>query len=277
MTKQPPTPPVLDARGLPPPQSQSLEDEKTIPFWIFLIISVCVFAAGTLLGVFLKPAESTKVIDVSLEYLEGVQNEPPPLGAPDAGGPAAPESPPPEPPKPPEPVSPPEQPPPLPEPVPRPQPEFPKPEEKPSATPAPPTPRPRASTPKPAGLPAPVVPRPKTTPGGIGTGATDNPNPRPGPRGVAGGVPGGKGGQAGKVIARPKVPYDNMMYVRRYEGSGMVSVMVSAGRVVDVQITKSTGISYLDAKARAWIRGNWKFAPDASGKFDLPIIFKLNH
>jgi TonB family protein len=276
MTKPPPLPPPLDARGLPPPQI-SFEAEKLVPFWVFLVISICVFATGTLLGIYLKPGDSAKVIDVSLEYLEGVQNEPPPLGEPDAGGPAAPEPPQPEPPKPPEPVLPPEPTPPLPEPVPPPQPEFPKPEEKPPATPAPATLRPKAATPKPPGPPAPVAPRPKTTPGGTGTGETDNPNAKPGPRGLAGGVPGGKGGQAGKVIARPKVPYDNMMYVRRYQGSGMVTVIVSAGRVVDVQITQSTGISYLDSKARAWIRGNWKFAPDANGKFDLPIVFKLNN
>jgi hypothetical protein len=33
--------------------------------------------------------------------------------------------------------------------------------------------------------------------GGTGTGETDNPNQKPGPRGVANGVPGGKGGQKG--------------------------------------------------------------------------------
>ena len=273
---RPPLKPPLDARGLPPPQV-SFEDERLVPFWVFLIVSLCVFAGGTLLGIFLKPGDSTKVIDISLEYLEGVQNEPPPKGEPDAGGPAAPEPPPPEPPKLPESVPPPEPPPPLPEPIPPPQPEFPKPEERPPATPAPAAPRPKAVTPKPVGSPAPTVPRPRTTPGGTGTGETENPNAKPGPRGVAGGVPGGKGGQAGKVIARPRVPYDNMMITRRYEGNGMVAVVVSGGRVVDVQITKSTGNEYLNIKAKGWIRSNWKFAPDANGTFDLPIVFKLTN
>jgi len=213
-------------------------------------------------------------MEVALEDLEGVENEPPPLGAPDAGAPAAPE----EQPKPPAPEPPPpepEQPPPPPDPIPDPvKPEFVKPEEKPVPTPAPP--KPKASTPKPAGTPKPaVVPNPKTAPGATGTGETDDPNAKAGPRGVANGVPGGKGGQKGNFVSRPDPPYDNLMLTRKYQGTGRATITVSGGRITSVQLTQSTGNSYLDAKALAWVRSNWKPSPGSEGTFSFPVVFKL--
>jgi protein TonB len=270
------SPPKLDHRGLPPPVVD-FTPRGEVPFWVFLLVSMTVFAGGTLLGIYWKPADSPAVIEINLDYIEGVENEPPPLGTPDAGGPAAPEEAPkppePEPPPPPEP----EPPPPPPEPVPAPpvQPEFPKPEEKP-ATPVPSTPRPKAASPKPAGSPKPVVvPNPKTAPGGTGTGESDDPNAKPGPRGVPDGVAGGRGGQKGGFIARPDPPYDNLMLTRKYQGTGRATLTVSGGRIVSVSLSQSTGNSYLDSKALAWIRARWKPAPGAEGTFTFPVVFRL--
>ena len=270
--KAAPPPPQLDHRGLPPPQV-TFDYRSDIPFWVFLLVSLLVFTAGTILGIYAKWGESNAVMQIDLDYLEGVENEPPPLGTPDGGAPAAP----PEEVKPPEPEPPPPPPdpePPPPEPVPEiVQPEFPKPEEKPAPTPAPP--KPKAATPKPAGTPKPqVVPNPKTAPGGTGTGETDNPNAKPGPRGVPNGVVGGKGGQKGGFISRPNPTRDYMMISHNYTGTGRATVRVSGGRIVDVQISQSTGISYLDSHAKAWIRSNWIPAPGAEGTYTFPVIYK---
>jgi TonB family protein len=250
-----------------------------VPFWVFLLVSILVFAGGTLLGIYAKWGDSPAVIQIDLDYLEGVQNEPPPLGDPNAGGPAAPEEqpklpepePPPPPPEPePEPSAPP--PDPVPEPV---QPEFPEPEEKPPATPVPATPRPKAAKPRPSGTPKPAVPKPVTWPGATGTGETENPNAKPGPRGVANGVAGGRGGQKGGFISRPDPPYDNLMLTRKYQGTGRARLTVSGGRITSVKLSQSTGTQYLDSKAIAWIRSNWKPAPGAEGTFTFPVVFRL--
>ena len=254
----PPLPPKLDERGLPPPRV-SFDTRGEMPFWIFLAVASGVFATGVWLGVLYHPQET--IIRSDLDFLEGVENEPPPLGQPDAGAPA-PEKPPEPEPTPPEP----EPPPPIP--PPEPVPDFPKPEEKPPATPAPAPPKPKPAPLKPA------VPSLKTAPAATGGGETDNPNAKPGPRGVPNGVPGGRGGQHGGFIARPDMPIDNMIITRKYFGRGTARVVCEGGRIVSVEMTSGTGFEYCDKKAVQWIRAHWQAAPGSSGTFSFPIIVK---
>jgi TonB family protein len=92
---------------------------------------------------------------------------------------------------------------------------------------------------------------------------------------VPNGVAGGTGGQKGGFASRPDPPYDNLMLTRKYQGTGRATLQVSGGRIISVQLSQSTGNSYLDAKALAWIRGNWKPAPGAQGTFTFPVIFRM--
>jgi hypothetical protein len=262
-------PPKLDERGLPPPRV-TFDPRDELPFWIFLLVAIGVFVVGVLLGAFLHPEE--KPVRAELDYIEGVENEPMPLGDPNAGGPAPEKAPEPEPPQPAEPLTQPE--PPIPMPPPEPAPDFPKPDETPPATPAPAPPRPKPAPKPAAGTPRPPVANPKTAPGGTGTGETDSPNAKPGPRGVSTGVPGGKGGQKATFIARPDMPIDNMIVTRKYFGRGMAKVVCEGGRIVSVEMTTSIGFAYCDAKAVQWIRSRWVPRPGASGTDVLPIIVK---
>jgi TonB family protein len=103
------------------------------------------------------------------------------------------------------------------------------------------------------------------------SGAASN----PGTRGVATGVAGGRGGQRGGFSARPNPPYDSVMLARRYQGSGKARITVANGKILSVSIVQSSGISYLDSKAAAWIRSRWKPAPGTEGTFTVPFIFRL--
>lgn len=254
----PPPPPKLDERGLPPPRV-TFDMRGELPFWIFLAVSAVVFATGVFLGTYYRPAP--QILRTDLDYLEGVENEPPPLGDPNAGAPA--------PEKPPEPEPPPEPPPPVPEPPPVPVPDFAKPEEKPPATPAPERPKP----PKPApGTPRPVIPN--HVPAGTGAGESNDPNAKPGTKGVPNGVPGGRGGQQGGFIARPDMPLDNMIVTRKYYGRGTAQVVCAGGRIVSVSMSASIGFTHCDEKAVKWIRDHWTPAPGTNGAFTFPVIVK---
>lgn len=264
----PPPPPPLDQRGLPPPRV-TFDLRGELPFWIFLAVAAGVFTGGTMLGIYLRPQDT--IVRTDLDFLEGIETEPPPLGDPNAGAPAPEPTPtPPEPPKPPKPPEPEPEPEPPPPPPPEPTPEFPKPEEKPPATPPP---KPKAVA-KPAATPRAIVANPKTAPAGTGSGESDNPNAKPGPKGVPGGVPGGRGGQKGGFISRPDMPIDNMIVSRKYFGRGTARVVCANGSIVSVEMSKSIGFSYCDNKAVQWIRSRWKPAPGTNGTFSFPIIVK---
>lgn len=259
-------PPIPEHRPLPPPHVAPRYDNEP-PFWIYLLVSIIGFAVFFACGVYWKPHEIPQTVEVYLEPLaDAVENEPPPLGDPDAGAKAetAPE---PEPPQP-EPEPPPE---PMPEPPPV-VPEFVKPEEK----PPPATPPPKPATPKPTATPKaakPSTPGPRPT--APGSGDNPDPNAKPGLRGSPNGVAGGRGGSAGDFTSRPNPSYDNLALQRRYEGQGRAKIVFENGRILDVEIVSSTGVSYLDTSSVRWIKANWRVKAGASGTVSLPIIWKL--
>ena len=270
-----PLPPPVGERGLPPPRV-TFEAQGELPFWVFLLISAAVFAAGVMLGTFIRP--EPLIVRTDLEYIEGIESEAPPLGEPDAGA-AAPEQPtPPEPepppPQEPEPVPVSEPEPPPPEPEPELKPDFPE-QKKEVPTPLPPAPNPKRPYKPSLASSSPVVPKKNT---GVERSGGENAaaNAKAGPRGVPAGVPNGKGGQKGGFLSRPHMPIDNMIITRKWFGRGTASVTCADGRITGVEITSSTGFPYCDKRAQAWILAQWKCAPGTTGRFNVPIVVKPN-
>ena len=226
------------------------------------------------MGAYLTPPPLPP-IDSSLDIeIEGVENEPPPLGTNDVEtGPPEPEPtpPPPEPePAPPEPEPEPEL-----EPAPVVQPDFVVPEETPT-----PAPKPKA-TPKPA---APA--KPKATPGKESSNAVVNPNARPGAiKGVdasRGGVAGGRGavkssGGKADFVSRPNFQVPNALKARlrgaRVGFSG--SITYSGGRITSVDLNSSSGVGPLDSAIKRHVMSTWRVKAGSSGRATLPIAIRL--
>ena len=217
-------PPIPTHRPRPTPHVARWRDEP--PFWIYLLVSIVGFAIFFACGIYWKPHEIPQTVEVYLEPLaDAVENEPPPLGDPDAGAKAEPA---PEPPQP-------EPEPPPPEPVPEPPPvvpEFVKPEDK----PLPATPPPKPVPPKPSSTPkADKASTPSPHPTAPGSGDNPDPNAKPGVRGSPTGVAGGHGGSAGDFTSRPNPTYDYLALQRRYEGQGHAKIVFENGRILDVR------------------------------------------
>ncbi|MHA3775191.1 hypothetical protein ACXR0O_27015 [Verrucomicrobiota bacterium sgz303538] len=254
----------------------------------FLVSSVCLFTVATCLAA-LIPAEKKlpPMIEVDLGF-DGVENEPPPLGEPDAGmG----EERPPEP----EPVTPPqaeeETQPPTPEPeqpetapepemkeeapAPEPVPQFEVPKEEQPPKPEP-KPKPVAKAqPKPPAKPATTQPRTDAQPsdgGPAGSGLTTG---RAGVRGSPGGQVGGRGGGRGDFVSTPHPQYDATARQRAYQGRGVFAIAYENGRIVNVTVNQSTGVPYLDARTIAWIKSRWRVKSGASGAATVPVTWQL--
>jgi outer membrane biosynthesis protein TonB len=234
-------------------------------FALALVISICLFTLAAVLGV-LIPAEEKlpPMIEVELG-IDLVENEPPPLGEPDAGlGAQTPEPPPEaEPPRP------------MPEPEPEPameqapQPEFTVPKEE-----EPPPPKPK---PEPVAKVLPKSRKPLRTEAALasepaGSGLTTG---RAGVRGSPDGKPGGKGGGRDDFISTPPPQYDVTARRRGYEGRGVFMIRYENGKIVSVSAVQSTGVSYLDARSIAWISSRWRVKKGTSGAATLPITWRL--
>lgn len=252
----------------PPRLPNPYTGKKDYTILVFLLVSVGFHLGAIYLGAHFTPPPPPP-IDSTLDIeLEGVENEPPPLGTNDTEtGPPEPE---------PEPTPPPPEP--EPEPAPPPpvvQPDFVIPEETPTPTPAP----------KPA-----ATPRPKATPAatpGKPAAPSPNPNARPGAiRGVdalRGGVAGGtgavksKGGGRADFTSTPNlpVPYNIKQRLQGVRASAAATILYAGGSITDVNITKSSGNSSLDALIIRHVRSNYRVKSGASGKANLPIGIKL--
>jgi hypothetical protein len=243
----------LDGRGLPPIRA---DFERPLPFWAFLLVSVGVFTAGTLLGIHASWEEPSRVVELDLTppQIDGVQDAPLPLGDLDAG----------------------------------------KIEETnetedetqemvdPHVIPVPPVPVQsdfREVDPMP---PVPVDPKPikakplvkRVASSPSKQGENLDPNAMPGPRGVRDGRDDGGGATKGTFISRPNPPYDNMMITRNYEGIGQASIRVSKGQMVSIALIRKTGVPYLDSRAVEWIRSAWRPSPEAEGTFTFAVVFR---
>lgn len=233
-------------------------------------ISLVLFICAVLLSALIpRGDELPPMIEVDLG-IEGVENEPPPLGTPDAG--AGEQQPEPEPEKPemeqqPEPTPEPE--PILEEPVvqqPEPAPTFVVPEE-PKAPEPPPAPKPVA---KPVAKPKPAAPasRPPVSGSGI-------PGANTGVRGSPTGQPGGKGGGRSDFLYVPRPKYDATARQRGYQGRGIFLITYQNGRVIGVSTHQSTGVPYLDALTVASLKSECRLKPGTSGSVRYPITWQL--
>jgi TonB-like protein len=133
----------------------------------------------------------------------------------------------------------------------------------PSPTPIPsPQSRPRPSA-KPMKQPVPSHPNPVATTPGSNKGLAN---------GVSGGT--GKGGsRSGLFLEQPKPPYPNAAREMQITGDVTVTLTISSGRIVAAH---GNGPAILASAAASWIRANWVPAPNTSGTYELPIIFRLN-
>jgi outer membrane biosynthesis protein TonB len=247
-------------------------DDRFAPF---LAVALLIFALGTFLGTLLPKQDALPpMIEVDLG-IDGIENEPPPLGEPDAGAGEVIE----------QPVSEPEQPPmieevPPPAPEPEPAPEIAPPQPVPEfVIPTEPEPEPK---PKPAPKPvAKTETRPKAPPEReakpgtavqAGSGLT---GARAGVRGSPGGQPGGRGGGRGDFVSTPSPQYDATARQRGYQGRGTFIIRYENGRILSVAAAKSTGVSYLDARTITWIKTRWRVKSGTSGTASLPITWEV--
>lgn len=249
----------------PPAATYRYHVPKEFSLWAYLPVSLAFFAVSPLVIAKLVPHQEEEIKQITIEFadIEGAENEPPPLGEPDA--PLEPVvEPEPEPvPAEPEPVLP--EPEPVPLPV-EPEPALPQPDPEPvkesPPEPAKPAPPPVKETPP---APAPKINKP----------AEKKPAKAPATRGVPTGVPGGRGGSKGDFIATPTIQYDRVSLARRYEGSGEVVITYNNGRIVDVAMSKSTGVSYLDTRTTTWVKRNYRVKSGVSGKAKFNIAWRL--
>ena len=233
--------PPRGAQRAPSSVSYTLPSER--PFWMFLAGSAVTFALATVgYSVVFRAEPPPKVMEVELADIAAVPGEPPPKSEA-----------PPEPTPPPEPEATPE---PPPEPPPEEKPEFVKPE------PTPPPPKPRVIAPRPP-PPAPHPPAPvnKVAPLPV--------------RGLTIGAPAARGGGRGDFIATPKPQYDITALQRHYQGSGDVLITYQNGSIVSVEMTRSTGVAYLDSKTTSHVKSNYRVKPGASGKGSFSIKWEL--
>ena len=231
--------------GLPPER----------PFWMFLGGSATVLALAVLgYGLMFRPEPPPAIVEVDLSDIAAVPGEPPPKG--DAAAPVEP-TPAPTPEATPEPTPEPTPPPPVekpefvkPEPVPTPPP-------KPKAVAARPPEPPRASRPPTPPRPVAAAPAPAAV------------------RGTSSGVVGGRGGSKGDFTATPHPQYDLTATQRHYQGSGSVLITYSNGAIVSVEMSQSTGVSYLDSKTVSWVKSMYRVKPGVSGRASFNIAWTL--
>jgi len=76
-----------------------------------------------------------------------------------------------------------------------------------------------------------------------------------------------------KSCPTPPYPYDAK--VNHEQGTVMLSLSVVDGRIVDAQISSSSGHELLDTSTLQWVRAKWNFPPDITRTLNLPVKFQL--
>jgi outer membrane biosynthesis protein TonB len=223
----------------------------------FIVLSAALNGAGAFSGYWWKFPEPVTEPEKAIELTDIDTNDVPPLLQPEE----EPETPPePEPTPPPEPE-------PTPPPLDKP-PEFEIPE--PTPTPTPP-PQPVETKPKPTPQKPPEK-KPAAPHPALAT-ASHGPNPpNASPNGVVGGT-GHPGARSGRLIRSPRPPYPPQALQMHISGDVRVTIQVSAGNVVSAE--PASGPPILASAAARWVRSNWKFAPDQTGTFTLPVTFVI--
>ena len=221
----------------------------------FIVLSAALNGAGAFSGYWWKFPEPVTQPEKAIELTDIDTNDAPPLLQPEE-----PETPPePEPTPPPEPE-------PTPPPLDKP-PEFEIPEPTPTPTP-PPQPVETKLKPTPE-----KPPEKKPAPHPALATASHGPNPpNASPNGVVGGT-GHPGARSGRLIRSPPPPYPPQALQMHISGDVRVTIQVSAGNVVSAE--PASGPPILASAAARWVRSNWKFAPDQTGTFTLPVSFVI--
>jgi TonB family protein len=74
------------------------------------------------------------------------------------------------------------------------------------------------------------------------------------------------------TIAHPTPQYPSIALRLRIDGNVRVTVNVRTGKIVEA--TASSGAPLLAYEAKQWIVRNWKFKPEITGVFTIPISYK---
>ena len=78
---------------------------------------------------------------------------------------------------------------------------------------------------------------------------------------------GGDSGQHDSIATKPPVVSPSVI-----RDPVRLRITVKNGRIVD--IVPISGPARLGAASARWVKENWKFAPDQSGTFILPVVFQ---
>jgi TonB family protein len=70
----------------------------------------------------------------------------------------------------------------------------------------------------------------------------------------------------------PAPAYPRVAMTLGIDGKVQIEVKVHNGRITEANVL--SGASMLASSAKAWIVGNWKFKPEVSGLFTVPINYK---
>jgi TonB family protein len=70
----------------------------------------------------------------------------------------------------------------------------------------------------------------------------------------------------------PAPAYPRVALALGIDGKVQIEVKVHNGRITEADVL--SGAPMLASSAKAWIVGNWKFKPEVSGVFTIPISYK---
>src|ERR1700757_3837915 len=71
----------------------------------------------------------------------------------------------------------------------------------------------------------------------------------------------------------PAPAYPRVAMALGVDGKVQIEVKVHNGRITEANVL--SGASMLASSAKTWIVGNWRFRPQVSGVFTIPINYKL--
>jgi TonB family protein len=70
----------------------------------------------------------------------------------------------------------------------------------------------------------------------------------------------------------PTPVYPRVALALRIDGRVRIEVKVHSGRITEANVL--SGAPMLASSAKTWIVGNWKFKPEVTGVFTIPINYK---
>jgi len=74
------------------------------------------------------------------------------------------------------------------------------------------------------------------------------------------------------ATVHPMPAYPQVALALGIDGKVRIEVKVHNGRITEANVL--SGASMLASSAKSWIVGNWKFKPEVSGVFTIPITYK---